>query len=43
MTDAVADFTEEERKLYEEVQFDLETYKSMIGVDRLMYNNKVKI
>ncbi|KAM9431805.1 cytosolic non-specific dipeptidase [Clarias gariepinus] len=43
VTDAVANFTEEERKIYEEVDFDLETYRSTIGVDRLMYDNKVDL
>ncbi|MCJ8750496.1 hypothetical protein PDJAM_G00269230, partial [Pangasius djambal] len=41
VTDAVANFTEEERKIYEEVDFDMETYKRTIGVERLMYDNKV--
>lgn len=41
--DTVANFTEEERRIYEEVDFDMETYRNMIGVDRLMYDNKVRI
>ncbi|KAK3541103.1 hypothetical protein QTP86_014140 [Hemibagrus guttatus] len=43
ITDAVANFTEEERKIYEEVDFDLDTYKNTIGVDGLMYDNKVDL
>ncbi|XP_027017134.2 beta-Ala-His dipeptidase isoform X3 [Tachysurus fulvidraco] len=43
VTDAVANFTEQEKKIYEEVDFDLETYKSTIGVDSLMYDNKVDL
>lgn len=43
VADAVTNFTEEERKLYEQVGFNLETYKSTIGVDRLMYDNKVDL
>ncbi|XP_028673047.1 beta-Ala-His dipeptidase-like isoform X1 [Erpetoichthys calabaricus] len=38
--DDVAPLTEEERKLYENIQFDLEEYKNNIGVTRLIYDKK---
>ncbi|KAI5617528.1 hypothetical protein C0J50_22906, partial [Silurus asotus] len=43
VADAVANFTEEEKKIYEKVDFDMETYRSSIGVEHLMYDNKVDL
>uniref|UniRef100_A0A8C4TKN9 Carnosine dipeptidase 1 n=1 Tax=Erpetoichthys calabaricus TaxID=27687 RepID=A0A8C4TKN9_ERPCA len=43
INEAVAPLTEEEKKMYEETEFDLEKYKNKIGVERLMYDTKVDI
>nr|XP_057913328.1 cytosolic non-specific dipeptidase isoform X1 [Doryrhamphus excisus] len=41
--EAVAPLTDEEWKMYQDIQFDLDHYKSKIGVDQLMYSNKVDL
>ncbi|XP_039592805.1 beta-Ala-His dipeptidase [Polypterus senegalus] len=43
INEAVAPLTEEERKMYEETEFDLQKYKNNTGVERLMYDTKVDI
>uniref|UniRef100_A0A8D0FYP0 Carnosine dipeptidase 1 n=1 Tax=Sphenodon punctatus TaxID=8508 RepID=A0A8D0FYP0_SPHPU len=39
----VASLTEEEKKLYEPIEFDLEEYKNAIGVKRFLYDTKEEI
>ncbi|KAF0022657.1 hypothetical protein F2P81_025049 [Scophthalmus maximus] len=39
--EAVAPLTDEEWKMYQDIQFDVDNYKSRVGVNELMYNNKV--
>lgn len=39
--EAVAPLTDEEWKLYQDIEFDMDDYKNKIGVGQLMYNNKV--
>ncbi|XP_076135565.1 cytosolic non-specific dipeptidase [Alosa pseudoharengus] len=41
--EAVAPFSDEEWKMYQDIEFDVDTYKSKIGIDQLMYNNKVDL
>lgn len=41
--EAVAPLTDEEWKLYQNIEFDLDHYKNKIGVTQLMYNNKVRV
>ncbi|KAJ0000056.1 hypothetical protein NQD34_011898 [Periophthalmus magnuspinnatus] len=41
--EAVAPLTDEEWKMYQDIQFDFDHYKSKIGVSHLMYNNKVDL
>uniref|UniRef100_A0A8C5EEM7 Cytosolic non-specific dipeptidase-like n=1 Tax=Gouania willdenowi TaxID=441366 RepID=A0A8C5EEM7_GOUWI len=41
--EAVAPLSDEEWKMYQDIQFDLENYKNKIGVDQLMYNSKVDL
>ncbi|XP_062842144.1 beta-Ala-His dipeptidase [Trichomycterus rosablanca] len=41
--DAVANFTAEERKLYEEIQYDVEKYRRKSGVDQFMYSDKIDL
>ncbi|XP_051922404.1 cytosolic non-specific dipeptidase [Hippocampus zosterae] len=41
--EAVAPLSDEEWKMYQDIQFDLESYMSKIGVSQLMYNNKVDL
>lgn len=41
--EAVAPLTDEEWKLYQNIEFDLDHYKNKIGVTQLMYNNKVDL
>lgn len=40
--EAVAPLSDEEWKMYQDIQFDVDSYKNKIGVDQLMYNNKVR-
>lgn len=40
--EAVAPLSDEEWKMYQDIQFDMENYKDRIGVGQLMYNNKVR-
>ncbi|XP_066572172.1 cytosolic non-specific dipeptidase [Amia ocellicauda] len=40
INEAVAPLTDEERNMYENIQFDMENYRKKIGVDRLMYSTK---
>ncbi|KAF7643468.1 hypothetical protein LDENG_00238230 [Lucifuga dentata] len=39
--EAVAPLSDEEWKMYQDIEFDMENYKNKIGVSQLMYNNKV--
>lgn len=39
--DAVAPVTEEEHKLYDKIDFDLEEYTKDVGAARLLHNTKV--
>lgn len=39
--EAVAPLSDEEWKMYQDIQFDMEHYKNKIGVSQLMYSNKV--
>lgn len=39
--DSVAALTEEERKLYESIEFDLEEHKKNSGVKKFLYGTKV--
>lgn len=39
--DSVAALTEEERKLYESIEFDLEEHKVNSGVKKFLYSTKV--
>lgn len=39
--EAVAPLSDEEWKMYQDIEFDIENYKSKIGVSQLMYSNKV--
>ncbi|XP_017559361.2 beta-Ala-His dipeptidase isoform X1 [Pygocentrus nattereri] len=41
--DAVAPFSDEEWKMYQDIEFDVESYREKIGVEQLMYNNKVEL
>uniref|UniRef100_A0A8C7EEH8 Carnosine dipeptidase 1 n=1 Tax=Nothoprocta perdicaria TaxID=30464 RepID=A0A8C7EEH8_NOTPE len=41
--DSVAALTEEERKLYESIEFDMEEHKSNSGVKRFLYDTKEEI
>ncbi|XP_039383933.1 beta-Ala-His dipeptidase-like isoform X1 [Mauremys reevesii] len=41
--DDVASFTEEEKKLYEAIEFDLEEYKNNTGVKKFLYDTKEEI
>lgn len=40
--EAVAPLSDEEWKMYQDIQFDMDNYKDKIGVSQLMYNNKVR-
>lgn len=40
--EAVAALSDEEWKIYQDIEFDVERYKEDIGISELMYNNKVK-
>lgn len=39
--DDVAPFTEEEKKQYEMIKFDMEEHKSNLGVKEFLYDTKV--
>lgn len=39
--DSVAALTEEERKLYESIEFDLEEHRINCGVKKFLYGTKV--
>ncbi|XP_028593304.2 beta-Ala-His dipeptidase-like isoform X1 [Podarcis muralis] len=41
--DGVDDFTEEEKKLYEPIEFDIEQYKVDVGVKKFLYDTKEEI
>ncbi|GLD51834.1 cytosolic non-specific dipeptidase-like isoform X1 [Lates japonicus] len=41
--EAVAPLSDEEWKMYQDIQFDIDNYKNKIGVSQLMYNNKVDL
>lgn len=41
--EAVAPLSDEEWKMYQDIEFDVESYKSKIGVNQLMYSNKVDL
>ncbi|KAG8010356.1 Cytosolic non-specific dipeptidase [Nibea albiflora] len=41
--EAVAPLSDEEWKMYQDIQFDIENYKTKIGVNQLMYSNKVDL
>ncbi|KAG7239069.1 hypothetical protein INR49_030216, partial [Caranx melampygus] len=41
--DAVAPLSDEEWKMYQDIQFDIDHYKNKIGVNQLMYSNKVDV
>lgn len=38
----MAPLSDEEWKMYQDIQFDMEDYKSKVGVSQLMYSNKVR-
>lgn len=38
----MAPLSDEEWKMYQDIQFDMENYKNKVGVSQLMYNNKVR-
>ncbi|XP_037533120.1 cytosolic non-specific dipeptidase [Nematolebias whitei] len=41
--EAVAPLSDEEWKMYQDIEFDMNYYKENIGVSQLMYNNKVDL
>lgn len=41
--EAVAPLSDEEWKIYQDIEFDVERYKEDIGISELMYNNKVDL
>ncbi|XP_015256549.1 PREDICTED: cytosolic non-specific dipeptidase-like [Cyprinodon variegatus] len=41
--EAVAPLSDEEWKMYQDIEFDVDHYKNKIGVGQLMYNNKVDL
>ncbi|XP_042597776.1 cytosolic non-specific dipeptidase [Cyprinus carpio] len=41
--EAVAHLSDEEWKMYQDIEFDLESYKREIGLSQLMYSNKVDL
>uniref|UniRef100_A0A7N9ALL8 Uncharacterized LOC113122430 n=1 Tax=Mastacembelus armatus TaxID=205130 RepID=A0A7N9ALL8_9TELE len=41
--EAVAPLSDEEWKMYQDIQFDIDNYKKKIGVSQLMYSNKVDL
>lgn len=38
----MAPLSDEEWKMYQDIQFDVDNYKDKVGVSQLMYNNKVR-
>lgn len=40
--EAVAPLSDEEWKMYQDIQFDMDSYRNKVGVSQLMYNNKVR-
>ena len=40
--EAVAPLSDEEWRMYQDIQFDMDNYKNKVGVDQLMYSNKVR-
>ncbi|XP_022518134.1 cytosolic non-specific dipeptidase [Astyanax mexicanus] len=41
--EAVAPFSDEEWKMYQDIEFDVESYRTKMGVEQLMYSNKVEL
>lgn len=41
--EAVAPLSDEEWKMYQDIEFDIESYKNKMGVDQLMYSSKVRM
>ncbi|XP_046891461.1 cytosolic non-specific dipeptidase-like isoform X1 [Hypomesus transpacificus] len=41
--EAVAPLSDEEWKMYQDIEFDIESYKNKMGVDQLMYSSKVDL
>ncbi|KAJ8005382.1 hypothetical protein DPEC_G00146040 [Dallia pectoralis] len=41
--EAVAPLSDDEWKMYQDIEFDIESFKSKIGVSQLMYSNKVDL
>ena len=39
----MAPLSDEEWRMYQDIQFDMDNYKSKIGVNQLMYSNKVRV
>lgn len=40
VNDSVAPLTDEELKLYEKIEFDMDEYRRDIGVEKLLYDKK---
>lgn len=38
----MAPLSDEEWKTYQDIEFDMDNYKSKVGVSQLMYSNKVR-
>lgn len=41
--EAVAPLSDEEWKMYQDIEFDIDNYKNKIGVNQLMYSNRVRV
>uniref|UniRef100_A0A3B3DY28 Carnosine dipeptidase 1 n=1 Tax=Oryzias melastigma TaxID=30732 RepID=A0A3B3DY28_ORYME len=41
--EAVAPLSDDEWRMYQDIEFDVDDYKNKIGVSKLMYNNKVDL
>ncbi|XP_076869326.1 cytosolic non-specific dipeptidase [Brachyhypopomus gauderio] len=41
--DAVSAFSHDEWRFYQDIEFDMDSYRAKIGVDQLMYNNKTEL
>lgn len=39
--EAVAPLSDDEWRMYQDIEFDVDDYKNKIGVSKLMYSNKV--
>lgn len=39
--EAVAPLSDEEWRMYQDIQFNMDSYKNKTGLSQLMYNNKV--